>query len=77
MLQRLPAAEMLMHYMDLHSYDAKPPSTELAEVVMDEILRCKLNLRDAVLFFYQIVSLRSELQSETRIDCPVISSLKR
>eukprot|EP00434_Breviolum_minutum_P011502 symbB.v1.2.010141.t1/scaffold618.1/size180184/18 len=37
MLQRLPAAEMLMHYMDLHSYDvAKPPSTELAEVVMDE-----------------------------------------
>ena len=64
-----------MHYMDLHSYDAKFPSTELAEVVMDEILRCKLNLRDAVLIFYQIVSLRSELQSETRIDCPVISSV--
>ena len=58
MLQRLPAAEMLMHYMDLHSYDvAKAPSTELAEVVMDEILSCKLNLlRDAgVLIFLPLV----------------------
>ena len=39
MLQRLPAAEMLMHYLDLHSYDASiPPSSELAEVVLDEFL---------------------------------------
>jgi len=47
-----------MHYMDLHSYDvAKAPSTELAEVVMDEILSCKLNLlRDAgVLIFLPLV----------------------
>lgn len=37
MLQRLPAAEMLMHYLDLHSYDSSiPPSSELAEVVLDE-----------------------------------------
>lgn len=40
MLQRLPAADMLTHFLDLHSYDPqKHPSSELAEVVLDEI--CK------------------------------------
>ncbi|CAK9013721.1 unnamed protein product [Durusdinium trenchii] len=38
MLQRLPAADMLTHFLDLHSYDPqKHPSSELAEVVLDEI----------------------------------------
>lgn len=38
MLQRLPAAEMLMHFLDLHSFDDQAVGTELAELVLHQSL---------------------------------------